>query len=326
MEVKAVIRWGILGWGNIAKRFAKSLAFSKNGKLSAIASQTESKQNEFKKEHPDNGCTVYSNYEQLLLDGDIDAVYIALPHKWHMQFAITAIEHNKAVLCEKPIGMNVKQLDNIIESARAQQCFFMEALKTPFIPFTDVIRQDLDQGIIGTVKAIYANFCSDAGNRLSKQHYLFDSKQGGVLYDTGTYPVGFILNMIQSQVVDVKAKLNMSAGIDFSYRAELLFENGVIGKVEGAIDEAKPRQAVVLGDQGTMVIPVYNRAESYQVTYSDGRKVTKQLKIVGDDLLGEIEEVHRCLKLGLLESPKYSWKDSRDVLTIMDWIRDVGII
>lgn len=320
-----MIRWGILGWGNIAKRFVNSLALSKTGKLFAVASRTESKRTEFEKEHPDLSCRVYVSYEELFEDDQIDAIYIALPHKFHMKYTIEVLKHNKAVLCEKPIGMNVGQLELVMECALEQQCFFMEALKTPFIPFTDVIWEDLKQGIIGKVKTIYANFCSDALGRISDQHYLLDSEQGGVLYDTGTYPIGFLLNMIESPIVDVKAQMNMNSGVDYSYEAELLFQNGVIGKVEGAIDKAKPREAIIVGDKGTMLIPTYNRPESYQVTYLDGTKQTKQLELIGDDLLGEIEEVHNCLKLGLLESPKYSWKDSRDVLQVMDWIRDVSM-
>ena len=94
-----MIHWGIIGAGNIARRFIKGLSYSQNGKLYAVASHTATKRAELKALYPE--IVTYDDYEQLLDDPQVDAVYIAIWHKEHYEGARRAILKHKAVLCEK---------------------------------------------------------------------------------------------------------------------------------------------------------------------------------------------------------------------------------
>ena len=134
-----MIKWGIIGLGNIAMRFAKSLSYTNEGKLYAIASKTKDKRDSFYEQY--NCDKVYEDYHELLKDEEIDAVYIALPHGLHKYWSIEALRHKKAVLCEKPVGLNSEEMKEIKKEALLNNTFFMEAMKTRFIPLIHTIKE-----------------------------------------------------------------------------------------------------------------------------------------------------------------------------------------
>lgn len=184
-----MIRWGIIGLGNIALRFAKSLSYSNEGKLYAIASRTKEKRNEFYDKY--NCEKVYENYNELLRDEEVDAVYIALPHGFHKHWSIEALRHKKAVLCEKPVGINSEEMIEIKKEALLNSTFFMEAMKTRFIPIISDIKRMIRNKEIGDITAIEANFCNNVEN-IKPGSYLLDKEQGGALLDVGIYPLSFV--------------------------------------------------------------------------------------------------------------------------------------
>lgn len=313
-----MIQWGVLGLGNIAQRFLASLSHSKRGCVRAIASRTAHKREAYRGQNP--AGMIYETYEALLADRAIDAVYIALPHGLHKKWSIAALQQRKAVLCEKPAGLNSAEMMEIMDAARANQCFFMEAMKTRFVPMTEKLKRDLVHGVIGEIHEITANFCSNIGDKRPAGWYLFDPQQGGALLDVGPYPIAFALDIANSSVSQVEAQLKMREGVDVHFGADLTFDNGIIAHVEGALDEAKERTAVIQGSLGTITVPVYNRPTSY-VLHRNGQVLDITCPLVHDDMIGEIEAVHTSLLAGDLEHELFSWEDSLQVLRVMDSIR-----
>lgn len=313
-----MIQWGVMGLGNIAQRFLASLSHSQRGCVRAIASRTADKRKAYEGQNPT--CMIYETYEDLLADPAIDAVYVALPHGLHKKWSIAALQQKKAVLCEKPAGLNSAEMMKIIDAARANQCFFMEAMKTRFIPMMGKLKADLAHGIIGEVQEVSANFCSDIGDKRPAGWYLFDPQQGGALLDVGPYPIAFVLDIANSPVARVETQLKMQEGIDVHFRADLTFDNGIIAHVEGALDEAKERTAVIQGSHGTITVPIYNRPVSY-ILHRDGQVMDVAYPLEHDDMFGEIEAVHTSLLAGHLENELFSWGDSLRVLNVMDSIR-----
>lgn len=142
-----MIRWGIIGAGNIAKRFTISSAQTKEGILYAVANRTLEKAEAFKKNYP---CEkAYGSYEALLKDPQIDMVYIALPHQYHFKWIKKALLEKKAVLCEKPATMNATQMREIKKLAKINGVFFMEAMKNRFVPVSEKINERIQRGEIG---------------------------------------------------------------------------------------------------------------------------------------------------------------------------------
>ncbi|NSB17309.1 Gfo/Idh/MocA family protein [Clostridium beijerinckii] len=314
-----MIRWGIIGLGNIALRFAKSLSYSNEGKLYAIASRTKEKRDEFYDKY--NCEKVYENYNELLRDEEVDAVYIALPHGFHKHWSIEALRHKKAVLCEKPVGINSEEMKEIKKEAVLNNTFFMEAMKTRFIPIISDIKKVIRNKEIGDITAIEANFCNNVEN-IKPGSYLLDKDQGGALLDVGIYPLSFVMDMIDSEVKSIKSYMDINeSGVDSYFEAKLTFEDGVIGTVEGAIDRNKERTAIIRGTKGWMEIPMYNRPNKAVVNLNSGKSYTIEKDIEFDDMYAEIKEVHNCLKESKLESDYLTLNESIRVMEVLDRIR-----
>lgn len=310
---------GIIGLGNIALRFAKSLSYSNEGKLYAIASRTKEKRNEFYDKY--NCEKVYENYNELLRDEEVDAVYIALPHGFHKHWSIEALRHKKAVLCEKPVGINSEEMIEIKKEALLNSTFFMEAMKTRFIPIISDIKRMIRNKEIGDITAIEANFCNNVEN-IKPGSYLLDKEQGGALLDVGIYPLSFVMDMIDSEVKSIKSYMNINeSGVDSYFEVKLTFEDGVIGTVEGAIDRNKERTAIIRGTKGWMEIPMYNRPNKAVVNLNSGKSYTIEKDIEFDDMYAEIKEVHNCLKESKLESDYLTLNESIRVMEVLDRIR-----
>lgn len=315
-----MIKWGIIGLGNIAMRFAKSLSYSNDGILYAIASKTEEKRDAFYEQFK---CEkIYEDYNQLLKDEDIDAVYIALPHGLHKYWSIEALRNKKAVLCEKPVGLNAEEMKEIKREAILNNMFFMEAMKTRFISLIHNIKELLENKEIGDIKSIEANFCNTVTD-IKKGSYLLDKDQGGALLDVGVYPLSFVMDMINSEVKEVKSNMEINeSGVDSYFKAILTFENGIVGTVEGAIDRNKERTAIIRGTKGYMEIPIYNRPDKVTIYLNDCEPYVIQKELEFDDMYAEIKEVHECLKASKLQSDYLTLGESIRVMEVLDKIRE----
>lgn len=314
-----MIKWGIIGLGNIAMRFAKSLSFTNEGKLYAIASKTKEKRNEFYEQYK---CEkVYDNYNELLNDKELDVVYIALPHGFHKYWSIEALKRKKAVLCEKPVGLNAQEMREMRKEALLNNTFFMEAMKTRFIPLIYSIKEVIKSKEIGDITTIEANFCNHV-TYIKKGSYLLDKEQGGALLDVGIYPLSFVMDIIDSDVIKVESDMEINeSGVDSYFKAILTFENGVIGTIEGAIDRNKERTAIIKGTKGHIEIPIYNRPNR-AIIYIDGSQpyiIEKELEF--DDMYPEIKEVHECLKASKLQSDYLPLDESVRVMEVLDQIK-----
>jgi predicted dehydrogenase len=319
-----MIRWGIIGLGNIAMRFAKSLSYSSEGKLYAIASKTKEKRDAFYEKY--NCEKVHEDYSELLKDEKLDAVYIALPHGVHKYWSIKALRHKKAVLCEKPVGLNSEEMKEIKEEAISNNTFFMEAMKTRFIPLIHDIKEIIRNKEIGEIISIQADFCNHVIN-IKEGSYLLDKTQGGALLDVGIYPLSFVMSMIDSEVKVVKSKMEINeSGVDSYFKAGLTFENGVAGTIEGAFDRNKERTAIIRGTKGYMEIPMYNRPNKVNIYLNESESYTIERELEFDDMYAEIEEVHSCLKALKLQSDYLSLDESIRVMEVMDEIRKIAIL
>ncbi|WP_431210629.1 Gfo/Idh/MocA family protein [Puia sp. P3] len=139
--------WGIIGPGKIANKFAIALTLVEGTSLGAVASRDIARAKSFAEAH--NVPTIYDSYDQLAADPSIDAVYIATPHGYHAEHASLCLRHGKAVLCEKPMALSARQVGEMVDTARANNAFLMEAMWTRFLPLTEEITRQIADGQIG---------------------------------------------------------------------------------------------------------------------------------------------------------------------------------
>src|ERR1700761_4174912 len=133
MSHDTVVRWGIVGAGRIARRFAQSQAFVPGAELAAVWSRRTESTETFARESGGPGCVPCASLDALLAS-DIDAVYIATLQDSHAELAKAALRAGRHVLCEKPATINAAQLDDVLSAARDARRLFMEAMKPPFYP------------------------------------------------------------------------------------------------------------------------------------------------------------------------------------------------
>ena len=187
-----IYKWGILGAGNIAQKFASDLKLLSNAKLYAVGSRDIERATDFAQKF--GAEKAYGSYEEFVKDPDIDVVYVASRHVQHYSNSLLCLKHGKAVLCEKPVAMNLAQCKVMMETARKNNLFFMEALWTRFIPSFLKCLELIREGAIGEVKLIQSDFSMkpafDANGRLFNQML-----GGGALLDIGIYPAFLALEI-----------------------------------------------------------------------------------------------------------------------------------
>ncbi len=309
-----MIRWGIIGYGNIAQRFIKSLKASPTGKLTAIASR--SKYEKLQKDDPN--LTIYKDYESLFADENIDVVYIALPHKFHVPISLLALQAKKAVFTEKPAGLDAQEVLEVLTYAQKHQIFYGEALKTRYNQALQHLQHSVQEGIIGHLTFMYANFCDDFSH-LPKNHHFFDPQQGGALLDLGSYPLGLISMFNTSALMDVHVKMELDHGIDRKTNATLFFKDGMKAHIEVSSTHIETRTAFIKGEKGMVYFQDSNRPTAYTVATSEGIK-TYEFPFTADDMSFEIEAVNRALQQGLIETPEYPHQDIYRMSQFMDTI------
>jgi predicted dehydrogenase len=252
------ISWGIIGTGNIAHKFARAVRESKSGTLSGIGSRSQETADKFGDEFEIESSGRYSTYEALLADQTIDAIYISTPHTQHAEWAIKAAQAGKHILCEKPITLDHANALAVVEAARQNSVFLMEAFMYRCHPQTARIIEIVRSGEIGTVRTINAafsfNFPEAPENRLWNR-----ALGGGGMLDVGCYPVSFAqliaavaLGQESVEPLEVKAfgRLHPTLQVDEYTTALLKFEGDIIAQVSTGLSLDQGRSATIYGTKG----------------------------------------------------------------------------
>jgi dihydrodiol dehydrogenase / D-xylose 1-dehydrogenase (NADP) len=314
-----IIKWGIMGTGIIASAFAKDLAFAKNTEKTAVGSRTKESAAKFAEEHGISHA--YGSYEELVQDSDVDAIYVATPHPFHKENVLACLRAGKAVLCEKPFTINSEELEEIIQVARDQELFLMEAMWTRFLPPIVKVREWIDSGKIGEVLLVKADF----GYRAQwdpEWRLLNPALGGGALLDIGIYPVSFASMIFGTNPEKILSSAHIGeTGVDEQFSIIMSYPSGKTATLNGSFRFGLTNEAYIHGTEGYIRIPSFFSAKSATL-YMDGEEVetfTDDRKSSGYAF--EIEEVGKCLNQGLLESSTIPLDESLKIMKLMDEIR-----
>lgn len=312
-------QWGIIGLGKIAHKFATDLAVTDGGQLVAVASRDINKAKDFAKTF--KARKAYGSYDALLEDPEIDAIYVATPHAFHKTWTIAALQQQKAVLCEKPLGMSGEEVREMIRTAKDNRTFLMEAMWTRFLPATEKVLQLKKEGAIGAIQSIEADFGFQAP--FDAQSRLYDrSLGGGALLDIGIYPL-YLCELLLGPPTTLQAMARFSSTGADTYCAMLLdYGHSAKARLLSTIEETTRSEAFIYGSKGSIHIhPRFH--ESQRVTLrTDSEETQFDLPFKGGGFVHEIEEVHRYLQEGQLESSKHSHADSLALAELLDRVRE----
>lgn len=316
-----MVRFGILGAGNIAHRFSASLAHESRAQLVAAACRTQEKATAFLAEVPHaEDARAYGSYDELLADPTIDAIYLALPHAYHKEWAIRALRAGKAVLCEKPAMLTAADMAEVADVAREEGVLFMEAMKPRFTPLYAQVMAAVDE--IAPLVRVEATLCNDMLGFVegSGTYHMTPGPGAGVLLDCGTYCASWLEDFCPGIPTLVSVAGAQKDGIDI-YADAWMSYGGIEARLECAFDRAKPRTATLVGERGRIVVEELHRPTRATV-YVDGAEpqvLDAPHKV--DDFFGEIEHFVGLLEAGEHESPIMPLKDSVHAALVLDTIR-----
>ena len=313
------IKWGILGLGNIAHTFCEDLINTKDCKLIAVASSSITRASAFAEKF--GVPRAYGSYEELYKDPEIEIIYVASLHVDHANHCIEIMNAGKAVLCEKPLGMDRTQVIEMIQASKRNQVFLMEGFWTRFNPTTINSLDQIQNGAIGNVKYINATFNFYALDRPRDSRLFSKDKGGGALLDIGIYPVALAYMILGvPRKVHATSKLN-DQNIDVQ-TAIILEYDDQLAILHCSFACHENMTARICGDNGCLEISSqWHEGGEFVMHFPDGTSDGEVVDRRGNGYKEEIEEVVYNLQSNNKESKTWSLENSLDLVTILDRIR-----
>jgi predicted dehydrogenase len=315
----ATLRWGILGTGGIARTFVSDLALIDEGEAVAVGSRTLESATAFASDYDIRAR--YGSYGELVRDPDVDAVYVATPHPFHRDNAILALEHGKHVLVEKPFTMNASEAREVVNVARRQGLFALEAMWTRFLPSMVAVRDLLARGELGEIVSVEADhgqwFAKDPSFRLFAPEL-----GGGALLDLGIYPVSFASMILGTPNRIVALADRASTGVDAATSMLFGYASGAHAILTCTLRARTATRACITGEDARIEVDAdFYSARGFTLIGRSGTKERFEFPREGRGLFYQAQEVARCVQAGLLESPALALDETISIMETMDGVR-----
>lgn len=327
---KKLLRWGILGLGKIANQFVKDLKLIEDVSIVACASRSMSNAINFAGQHEIGKS--YGSYQSLFEDKEVDIIYIGTTHDTHAELSIEAMKNGKHVLCEKPLAINHRDVQSMVEASRKYNVFLMEAFWARFNPTIRAVLNQVKSKSIGEVNYVNVDF-TFSRNDADDSRMLNMELAGGALMDMGVYPV-FLAYLIFGKPAQILATSRMhTTGADLQTSAIFKYKNGLANIMTGFVSQSD-MMAKIYGTEGRIYIhPVWHESEGYTIIKGNkGDENGYEEKVYNLPKLGkgytyEIEECKKCIAQDKIESDLWSHQNSLDLIEITDEIRSqVGLV
>jgi predicted dehydrogenase len=326
------IGWGLLGAGGISDQLARALSYVPDARLVAVGSRDAAKAQAFidtprGDETPREPVRAHGSYRALVEDPEVDVVYVGTPHPDHAPSMALALEAGKAVLCEKPFTVNRREAEAAVALARRRDVFLMEAMWTRYVPAMVELKRLVDSGAIGEVVSATADFGFAAIDLPPAHRALNPALAGGGLLDVGIYPLSFAA-FVLGPIAAVQADAELGpTGVDIHTVFNLRHANGGLSQGLCSLRATTPCRAAVQGTRGRIdVAPPFYAAQRLELRRGTGPWEDQPVEVIdrpwrGNRYVPQIEEVHRCLRAGLAESPVMPLDESVALVGWMDAMR-----
>ena len=308
-----MIRFAVIGAGNVARRFCESLSHHPEACLYAIYGRNIQKLEVFRKMFP---CEkVYTDLDEVLSDENVDAVYVSLPNSLHRNASLKAMKKGIPVLCEKPAVLSSEDMKEIMDLSKEKDVLFMEALKTRFSPLYRKVRKMVKKGVIGEVKSVDTELFF-AGNR---ETMIIDAKEGGILPGCGVYGMSVMIDLLEG-VRPAVVFLDNDPCLETSARVFFLNDKEYPSILATGIREARSSEAVIKGEKGSIRIPDFHRAQkACLITEDEETEISVPFEV--DDFYDEIDHFVTLVKEGKRESYIVPLSDSMKLVRLVEEIR-----
>lgn len=311
------LNWGILGTGLIAHEMAAALQ-AVNGGIYAVCGTSLEKAEKFAQEC--GAEKAYGSAGEMLLDENVDIVYIATPHNSHYEWMLQSLKAGRHVFCEKSITVNSRQLEECVKLAEEKGLVICDGTTLLHMPLYKKLKQMISDGVIGDVKMIQVNFGSckeyDVNNR-------FFSKDlaGGALLDIGVYAVTFARYFMKSRPDTVLTTANyFETGVDETSGILLKNPDGEMAVVALTMRAKQPKRGVIAGEKGFIEISSYPRADRAVITFtSDGHTEVIEEGESASALQYEVQDMQDYVRSG---NGAENLQTVRDVMQTLTAVRN----
>ncbi|XP_008567534.1 PREDICTED: trans-1,2-dihydrobenzene-1,2-diol dehydrogenase [Galeopterus variegatus] len=321
------LRWGIVSAGLISGDFTTVLGTLPRSEhqVVAVAARDLSRAKEFARKH--DIPKAYGSYVELARDPNVEVVYIGTQHPQHKAAVLLCLAEGKAVLCEKPLGVNAAEVREMVAEARSRDLFLMEAIWTRFFPALEALRSVLAQGTLGDLRVARAEF----GNNFTHVPRATDWAQaGGGLLDLGIYCIQFISMVFGGQKPEKISAMGRhhETGVDDTVTVLLQYPGGVHASFTCSITAKLSNTAFVSGTKGMAQIldpcwcPTELVVKGKHTKFPLPPTPNKEFNFLnGAGMSYEAQHVRECLRKGLKESPVITLAESELLADILEEVR-----
>jgi len=321
-----IFKWGVIGPGTIARSFAKAVAGCPDTCILAVASHNFDKAKLFAQEY--NIPMIYDTYEKLVANCEIDAIYISNTNPYHFESIITCLNGQKPVLCEKPMTLNIDQMQNVITLARKNKVFLMEALWSRFLPIYRVVDQWIDSGKIGEILMVKADFGFRRPEWKENARHIDPQNGGGALLDVGVYNIALACKYLGNNPIEtVSCLTKFHTGTDDKSVVILRYANEKMAVLTNSLNVMMPHDAEILGSEGSIILPFHWRGQKATLLNYDQPFYPRIIDSSEKDFEGqngyqyEIIHAMTCIREGMAESPMMTLEDSYSICKITTEVR-----
>ena len=252
-----MIKWGVIGLGNMGQKFANSIKETDNAKLIAISSLNSEKLKIFKNNFQIDKKLVFNNYNDLVKCDEIDAVYIATLNNTHLDLIKLCAENKKNILCEKPMSLNIEEAKIAANHIKKFNVMFYEAVAYTSHAQTKTFIDLMNENNIGKILSIHATFGFKVKKINPKSRIFNKSLGGGAILDIGCYPFSF-LNLIckNNEIIEFKSVKGSFAitGVDDSAEANLIIGNNICSNIKVSFKENLDNKTIINGESGSLIL------------------------------------------------------------------------
>lgn len=293
-----MIQFGIVGAGNIAQRFMKGINQSEQASVVAIFARNRAKGEAFGEKFKID--VIYDDYQAMLSDERIQAVYIAQPNFMHFESIMEALRAGKHVLCEKPSFIHEEECVQAFALAKSKNLMLMEAMKVCFLPTTQQVKRWIERGDIGKVKSATANFCRSS--YIPQSHPIYDaSKGGGALFDVGCYGLAFF-NYLFGQPTTVNSAFSeLTCGVDETATLTLKYDKDVLATLYASFAVTMANDAIIYGEYGKIRIHEFWKSHRAELVTQNGTTDFFEVD-QPSEFVYQIDHFCECIKSEMSES------------------------
>ena len=319
------IRFGIVGPGNIAHRFANAIKNVPNAELTAVASRSIDNANKFADEF--NIPYRFEGYENMAKSDVIDAVYVSVPHSGHAEYSIMFMNYGKHVISEKPLAINAREVKEMIDAAAKNNVFLMEGMWARFVPGTLKMLEIANSGILGDIKGAEGKFCYSFDEDEMDHHALKVENGGGSLLDVGCYCLYFSSWYLGKDIERISAEAESYNGVDSHLCTLIKYKSGAIADLSSAVLLRKNGGGFLFGTKGYAQLDRCYAPQNIKLVIYGEEEQNISCPYSGNGFEEQITHVCECINNGLTQSPVNTFEQSLFIAKQMDEIRKMtGIV